>query len=894
MDATGLSQWDFLEVPPAAATALASISEPVRQWFTHQFGLPTSGQRLAWPAIKAAHNLLLAAPTGSGKTLAAFLPILDQLSADPGNGTLRCLYLTPLKALGNDIKRNLRRYLRGLREYLPQGRRTIHVGLRTGDTSQRLRQKLQREPPDILLTTPESLGVLLTQGWSETLFAGLRWVIVDEIHALYPNKRGADLTLSLERLELLTRPLQRIGLSATCGRPSEVANFLVGSGRNCAVAVVQDSAPLEIKIEPLFGDEKKDGHRRSGWGGPNAFIPSLGDFMTRLVERLTPELAANQTTVIFTNVRNLAERLAWALRRRFPTWTEQIGVHHSALAASRRRWVERRLKQGKLRAVISSTSLELGIDIGQVDGVVLVHPPGGVVRLLQRLGRCGHKPGGPRRGLVLTSTSAELLEAAVTGAAGRAGQCEAPALPEHPLDVLCQQLLGLAAQGAWTKEESFALVKKAYPYRYLINDDFKACLNYLSGLGPDGQPWLPARLRWHGDRFTIKDRQTTRLLRMNLGTIITEETRQVQLLDKSAPVQNSEPGPSQFLYPDFELKALNHSAVGQVDQAFADRLNPGDRFLLDGRCLELRRDDGATLLVEEVFGKPAAPRWGGDGWPLSAELANRLYLLRVRAAEALRDGPHSLTGLLMGEYHLEQPAAAALVSFFQQQESLSEIPDAATLLIEALRGISGENYYFHTPLNRAANDALARVVVHRLVRDRGWTALSTVADLGFMIHLRQPRSLASDDWRELLSPTIFDADLKQAMDGSISLRGRFRQTALIGLMLLRRPLGQPRKVGGQEWAQRRLFEQIRAVQRDFVLLRQAEREIREQCCDEERARAFLQVDLPSKAIRVRRLQHLSPFAESWTQPASGPMEIAETSAEALTRLHALLMARPPA
>ncbi len=386
---------EFLDLPASAATSLATLPEPLRPWFERSLGVPTAAQRLAWPALAAGKNLLLCAPTGSGKTLAAFLPPLSQLLTGPPSPGVRCLYLSPIKALGNDVQKNLQAHIDGLNA-------PIRVGLRTGDTPAQVRREQRREPPEILLTTPESLAILLSHEWAPDLFANLRWVIIDEVHALAACKRGCDLSLSLERLtHIAATELQRIGLSATCAPAADAARYLVGVGRPCAIARVPEARRLELNIEVL---------------------PEGPRFIAALVERLERELRAQRSTLVFAGARGLAERLAWALRHRFPDWADQIAVHHSSLAAERRRVVERGLKRGELRAVVSSTSLELGIDIGTVDGVVLVHPPGDVVRLLQRVGRSGHRPGLPQRGLVLTAGVGELLEAAVTVASSRSQQ----------------------------------------------------------------------------------------------------------------------------------------------------------------------------------------------------------------------------------------------------------------------------------------------------------------------------------------------------------------------------------------------------------------------------------------------------------------------------------------
>jgi ATP-dependent Lhr-like helicase len=524
--------------------------------------------------------------------------------------------------------------------------------------------------------------------------------------------------------------------------------------------------------------------------------------------------------------------------------------------------VERRLQQGSLRIVVSSASLELGIDIGSVDGVVLVHPPGGVVRLLQRAGRAGHQPGGMRRALILTATAAELLEATVTAAAGRSAQYDRLRMPSPPLDVLCQHLLGMAALRFREPDEAFAVVRRALPFHDLSRADFEACLDYLSGRRGDGREWLPARLRWDGGRFTLLDERTARIVRRNLGTILTEESRRVRLTD-DAP-------------------------VGQVDETFADRLEPGDRFVLDGRCFEFKRLEDKALQVEEVVGRPRVPHWAGDGWPLDPDLARRLVALRALAAEALRDGPDALRALLRHDYGCTDAASAELTAYFVRQECVSEIPGPTTCLIESVAHDDGCAYYVHTPLNRSGNDALARVAALRLTRDHGRPVVTTwAADLGFLLALRSPTPLGPDAFRALLAAEAFASDLAAALADSNSLRGRFRRVATTALMLLRNPVGRRRRVGGPDWAERRLFDQVRADEPSFVLLRQAEREVREECCDAEAAAAFARA-LPRQTMRCRRLAAVSPFAEHWTPLADGAAETIEGPLEALERLHGFL------
>ncbi|MFQ3594118.1 MAG: helicase-related protein, partial [Gemmataceae bacterium] len=522
---------------------------------------------------------------------------------------------------------------------------------------------------------------------------------------------------------------------------------------------------------------------------------------------------------------------------------------------------EMRLKRGELSAVVCSSSLELGIDIGGVDLAVLVHPPGDVIRLLQRVGRAGHEPGGVRRGLVLTATAAELLEAAVTLAAARSGQCEALPTVQPPLDVLTQHLLAACCIRSRDPDELFDLVRRSGPYLHLHRDDFDACLRYLRGLDIEGRPWLPARLKEDGGLFRVRDARTVRILRRNLGTILSERTVTV-----------------------LQRREDNLHPIGEIDEAFAERLTPGDRFLLDGRCLEFRRLQEGAALVEEVSGRPRIPRWNGDGWPLSAELAQRLYLLRCRAAEALREGRTALHQLLADDYALSDDAVTLLADYFEAQERVSEIPEATTLLVEEVNvGIDTE-YYLHTPLNRPANDALARVTLRRI----GRSATSQVADLGLMLKLSGPEPNIAERLREWLAPERFREDHEAALAQSDAVRLRFGRVAVTGLMVLRNPIGRPRRVGGAGWAGRELFDRLWRCDPSFVLLRQALRETADEVSDGKVALGYAQ-SLAAHTIRVRALAQPSPFARAWTQSEPGPAEEPLSPADALKRLHAELM-----
>ncbi len=812
----------FLNYLPPAEDALANLSPAAAAWFRANVGEPTAIQRGAFAIVARGQSALLSAPTGTGKTLAGFLPLVDRLPTPLPEGIVG-LVITPLKALAADQFKNLAQVIEAVAPH-------VRFGVRTGDTSPPQRRQQKLVPPHLLWTTPESLAVLLTQDEFRRQVASLRWVVIDEVHALAANKRGVDLSLSLERLEELTHggpmqggPLQRVGLSATCEPLDRIARFVVGTERECQVVHIPHAAAFDLAIEPL----------------PTSM--SLGvqtGFIARLVDRLLGELAVNRTTLIFANTRNVCERIGWALKRRLPEKADEIATHHSSLAPGRRREIEARLKDGKMAAVVSSASLELGIDIGSVDGVVFVHPPGGVGRLLQRLGRAGHRPGALKRGLLVCSHPSEILEAGVTATSGRLRQIEPIAIPDHPLDVLCQQLVGMGIGRAWSRESAFALVRRAFPYRELSADDFDACLRYLRGQRPDGTTWLPARLDEIDGQFTVASRRTAKLIGRNLGTIVAEEPRLVRI-----------DGDDGFV-------------IGELDETYANTLHPGDRFLLDSRCLTLTRANGREMIVRETPGAPLVPHWYGGGVRIPEELARRLYDLRAEAAEALRDGPAALQTHLLRELGLGGRACLQLAAFLQAQDAVSEIPQRQSVLIEAIDRGFGFEYDLHTPLHSAGNEAIARILQRRLHREFGGKVMTIAVTLGITLFHESDTPLDENAWRRLLDATDFAHELDDIVCGCDLTRSRFADIARTGLMVLRQPLGGPRKVGGRDWVERRLFDQVAVVDPEFALLRQARRETLATACAAEPARRHLE-SIAALPIQIRYLTEASPIAAAW-------------------------------
>ena len=868
------------------ADSLAGLtSSPVRDWFADTFpGGPTPAQSLSWPAVASGENLLLVSPTGTGKTLAAFLAVLDALVNEHLGGVLRpglrCVYVSPLRSLGYDVERNLAGPLEGVRARLGLEKGPVTVGVRTGDTSAYQRTKLRDAPPHLLITTPESLSLMLSQSSWHGHWSSVGHLIVDEVHALVPNKRGADLAVSLERLSARAgRDPVRLGLSATC-RPAEpVARFLCGTDRKCRVieAPTPDGTPpTDLEIESLLKSDES---------------PHRGLTYRRLLRRLSREVGRNRTTVVFANTRALTEKITHDLRQSLanaspgsePSEFEAVAAHHSALDAKRRREVEAALKDGTLRAVVTSTSLELGVDIGSADLTVQVGLPGGVARLLQRVGRSGHGVGVASRGLILAATAAELAGAVVTVKAAREGRVEALRPINAPLDVLCQQLIGMACEGEWSSIDAYALMKRTAPMAALTRADFDACLDFLVGdlAAPPGayEPEPGATPRWTAPRiwrksglFGVRNQRVVRWFRSNVGTITSEES--VRVLADGVD-------------------------VGTLEGSYAERLSTGDRFVLDGRSLEFRRLEGLVVHAKAAGGEPSLPRWTSDRQALTAELARELAEFRAEAASRLADGPHALRAWLCDDHRLDPEAAALLVGLFEAQERLSEVPGGQTLLVEEYPHDDGLTYAFHAPLSRAACEALGRATAARLGRRFGRDLTLSAADLGWSIRLPDDARLMPADLDGLLDPTHLAEDVLEGLDhGDLPAR-RFRHIAGTALMVLRNPEGGRRRVGGLLWVSTRLYPLVKAACPNHPLLRETRREVLEDLLDTPTALAWL---ARKPVVRFRSLDGASPFASAWIeqgvpssnvgQAAGGEALRFESPAEALRRLHARLAAVP--
>src|SRR4051794_29333748 len=743
-------------------SALDVFSAGTRAWFEDAFAGATPAQELGWPAIATGGHTLIQAPTGSGKTLAAFLYGIDRLNAAPGEG-LRLLYVSPLKALNYDIERNLRGPLAGLRSEL-------RVGVRTGDTPQKERAAMVRNPPDILITTPESLFLLLTSQARETL-RGIETVIVDEVHAVAGTKRGAHLALSLERLDRLAeRPIQRIGLSAT-QRPLEEIGRFVSGAREIELVDAGRAKELDLQVVVPLDDMREPEEQQSIW-------PSIYPEILELVR-------AHRSTIVFVNNRRLAERLA--LRLNDLAEEEIARAHHGSLAREQRVEVEELLKRGQIPCLVATSSLELGIDMGAVDLVIQVESPKSVARGLQRVGRAGHDLGAVSKGRIFPKFRADLLESAVVARRMLDGAIEETKIPRNPLDVLAQQIVAICADEDVPVEELHALVRGAYPFADLLRVQLENVLDMLDGRYPSDEfAELRARIVWDRTAGVVKGRQgARRLAGTNAGTIPDRGLFGVHLVDGGG-------------------------RVGELDEEMVYEARAGQTFLLGAstwRIEEITRD---RVLVSPAPGVPGAvPFWKGEGVGRPYELGEAIGATS-RELVALSDD--QAKARLQAEHKLDERAATNLLTFLREQEGATgAVPSDRTVVVERFRDEIGDwRLCILTPFGGRVHAPWALALGARLRQSLGLETQAIWSDDGIAIHL--PDADGPPPVEEvLLAPEEIEELVTQELGDTALFGARFRENAGRSLLIPRRRPGERTPL----WQQRLKAQSLLQVARRY-------------------------------------------------------------------------------
>ena len=762
--------------------SLNVFSPRTREWFSGAFAAPTAAQEQAWPAIASGEHVLISAPTGSGKTLAAFLYAIDRLAGRPASQEasdrrIGLVYVSPLKALSYDIDRNLRTPLRGIGA-------DLKVAVRTGDTPQRERQQMLRAAPDILITTPESLYLMLT-GQAQRLFEGARWCIVDEIHAVASTKRGSHLALTLERLTAAAgSDVQRIGLSATQNPLEEVGRFMVGPHRQCRIvdtgvrkeldlqirvpveSMVEPDATHAPELDPLAGGEAT---RRSIWP---AIYPELLEL-----------IRAHKSTIMFVNNRRSAERIA--LRLNEMAGEELARSHHGSLAREERTVVEEMLKAGELPCLVATSSLELGIDMGAVDLVIQVESPKSVARGLQRIGRAGHSVGDVSRGRIFPKFRSDLLECAVVARRMREARIETTVVPRNALDVLAQQIVAIAAaagEETVAVNDLFALVTRTHSYAELSRPSFENVLDMLDGRYPSSEfAELRPRIVWDRVAGTIRARPGARQLAVtNAGTI-----------------------PDRGL---FAVTLPDGRRVGELDEEMIYEARPGQTFLLGATTWRIEEIGRDRVIVSPAPGVPGAiPFWKGDGIGRPRELGEAIGAF---ARWAVDQAPETLER----EYDLDRRAASNLVAFLtEQQEATRVVPSDRTIVVERFRDEIGDwRLCVLSPFGGRVHAAWSLALSAR-IRDRvGLESDAIYSDDGIIIHLPDAEEPPSADL-VLLEPDEIE-DLVVAELGSSALFGaRFRENAGRALLIPRARPGKRTPL----WQQRLKAQSLLEVARKY-------------------------------------------------------------------------------
>jgi len=787
--------------PTSADEPLAPFAPAVRAWFESAFEAPTPAQVGGWASISTGRHTLIHAPTGSGKTLAAFLWCLDRLARDPSPppsrttpGSVRVLYVSPLKALTYDVERNLRAPLHGIAlaaQRLGEPEPRISIAGRTGDTPQEQRRELARRPPDILVTTPESLYLLLTSGARDTL-RGVETVIIDEVHAIAGTKRGAHLALSLERLERLrpegAPPLQRIGLSAT-QRPLEtVARFLggIGPGREVEIVDAGTRKALELEVVVPVEDMARLGEVLPPEQQPGGPVP-FGDMRTSIWPAIHPRLLelirAHRSTIVFTNSRRLAERLAQRLNEL--AGEELVLAHHGSIAREQRLRIEEDLKAGRIPGLVATSSLELGIDMGAVDLVVLVESPTSVASGLQRVGRAGHHVGEPSKGIVFPKFRGDLLESAVVVQRMHDGAIETTVMPRNPLDVLAQQLVAMAVMDRWTVAELLEIVTRAAPFETLSREALEAVLGMLAGAYPSDEfAELKARIAWDRVTDTVEGRRDARVVAVTSGGTIPDRG----LFGVFLAGEAGTPG----------------RRVGELDEEMVYELRAGmhgDVVVLGAsswRVLDITPD---RVIVEPAPGVPGKlPFWKGDAVGRPVELGRAIgEFLRDAEGELARGerGQRALTARLRERNDLDELAARNLVAYLDEEREIAgALPTDRRLVVERFRDELGDwRLVILSPFGGRVHAPLTLAIETRLRERLGIEAQTIWSDDGIAVRL--PEGEGDGDARRLaeieslLFPNADEIEdlVIEAVGGSALFASRFRENASRALLLPRRRPG---------------------------------------------------------------------------------------------------------
>ncbi|HEX2543834.1 MAG TPA: ligase-associated DNA damage response DEXH box helicase [Ramlibacter sp.] len=787
-----------------AASPTPRPGSAVTGWLAGRGWTPFAFQEEVWQAVAEGRSGLLHATTGAGKTYAVWLGMLDALlqSHPPGRGAepLRVVWLTPMRALASDTAKALTQPLNALAP-------NWTIGLRTGDTPSAERARQDRRMPTVLVTTPESLTLMLTREHAREELSSVEYVVVDEWHELLGSKRGVQAQLALARLRGFHPGLVTWGLSATLGNLQDAMNVLCGPQPEPAPRLVRGRIDKTLVIDTLLPPNPG----KYTWAG------HLGAGMQLPV---VEEIDRSGPTLVFTNVRSQAEIWYQLLLQARPDWAGHIALHHGSLDRATREWVEQGLKEGSLRAVVATSSLDLGVDFLPVERVLQVGSAKGVARMMQRAGRSGHAPGRPSRVTLVPTNTMEIIEAAAARWAARTGRVEQRVPPDKPLDVLVQHIVSVALGGGFRAAALYAEVRAAWSYRTLTQAEFDWALAFCERGGESlgAYPEYHRIVQDDEGTYRVKDSGVARRHRLGVGTIVSDAAMQV--------------------------KYLTGSTIGTMEEGFIARLKPGDCFFFAGKLLEfVRVREMAAYVRKATKNKGTVPTWMGSKMALSTELSDAVLEMMQDAAQ--------------GKYR--EPELEAARPMLQTQQRLSKIPTPHTLLVEAYRSREGQHVYVYPFAGRNVHLGLASLLAWRLARESPNTFSISINDYGFELV-----SAAPFDLEPITSQRVFSAhellhDVLASLNSSELAQRRFREIARVAGLISTGYPGQPKSTRQLQASSALFFEVFRKYDASNLLLTQAEKEVLSQELEISRLGDTL-ARMRAKTLDLAELRHPSPMS----------------------------------
>lgn len=845
------------EKPFTVKEVEAILNPTVKKWFTGKFPSFSLPQLHGVIPIHQRENILVSAPTGATKTLTGFLAVLNELVDSAEKGILEdkvyCVYISPLKALNNDIQKNLIEPLEQINEIAGKNL-GIRVAVRTGDTTQYQKSMMLKKPPHILITTPESLAIVLSSVKFKAFLANVDWMIVDEIHALAENKRGVHLSLSMERLQNLSGHMSRVGLSATVAPLESVAHYLVGVDRLCKIIDVQFLKNFDFKvISPV----------------PNLIDVTHGEMHNRMYEIMDKLIQEHKTTLIFTNTRAATERVVHHLKLKYPkSYGENIGAHHGSLSKEHRLSIEERLRKGEMKVAVCSTSLELGIDIGFIDLVICLGSPKSVARFLQRTGRSGHRLHQTVKGRVMVMDRDDLVECAVLLKASLEKKIDRLHIPCNALDVLAQQIDGMALERVWDENELYDTIKKSYCYRDLQRTDFNQVLDYLSGKFVDLQDRHIYAKIWRNEGKIGKRGKLGRVIYMtNIGTIPDESFITVKIGDQ---------------------------VIGTLDEGFLERMKPGDIFVLGGATYQFRFSRGMVAQVASAVGRsPTVPSWVSEMLPLSFDLAMEIGRFRRLMQEriATKESKADVIKFINEYLYVDENAAESIYIYFKEQfDYCKKIPTDKQILVEYFNDGEEKKIIFHTLFGRRVNDCLSRAVAFAIARTQHKDVEVGMNDNGF--YIGGDKKIHALGALKFLKSAKLDLLLRAAIETSEVFKRRFRHCATRSLMILRNYMGRKKRVGRQQVSSMILMSALRRLDPNFSILKEARREVLEDLMDIENTKKVIKL-IETGDIKIIEIDTKIPSPFAFKIALQGHVDVMkiEDRHEFLRKMHQMVLAK---